>query len=55
MLNVMAEDDERPVLPGSGAPPIEGRSWLWVKIAVWAVVVLLLILLAAFVARVVAG
>ncbi|WP_409020029.1 hypothetical protein [Brevundimonas vesicularis] len=51
----MAEDDERPVLPGSGAPPIEGRSWLWVKIAVWAVAVLLLILLAAFVAHIVAG
>lgn len=34
----MAEDDLRPDLPGSGTPPIEGRSWVQVKIAVWVIV-----------------
>ena len=26
-----------PDLPGSGTPPIEGRQWVQVKIAVWVI------------------
>lgn len=32
-----------PDLPGSGTPPIEGRSWVQVKLAVWALVGLVLV------------
>ena len=28
--------EDMPDLPGSGTPPIEGRSWVQVKVAVWA-------------------
>lgn len=46
----MAEFEERPELPGSGGPPVEGRPWLWVKLAVWAGVLLALAGLAYVVA-----
>jgi hypothetical protein len=48
------EAEAMPELPGSGTPPIEGRKWVQVKIAVWAVVGLALAGVAWGVASVVA-
>ncbi|MBK5956515.1 hypothetical protein CCR92_21350 [Rhodospirillum rubrum] len=42
-------DRDRPDLPGSTTPPIEGARWLWIKFGAWALAIGL-ILLAAYLA-----
>lgn len=36
------ERDARQTLPGTAASPMEGPRWVWIKLGVWAVVLLLL-------------
>jgi len=37
------ERDPRLELPGATTPPIEGRRWLWVKLGVWVLALLLMV------------
>ena len=37
-LQPETQNEVLPDLPGSGTPPIKGRSWVQVKVVVWAVV-----------------
>ena len=37
------ERDPRLELPGATTPPVEGRRWLWVKLGVWVLALLLMV------------
>jgi TonB family protein len=39
-------DSDRPDLPGSTTPPLEGARWLWIKIGAWAVAIGVILLVA---------